>query len=112
MLGCLPVTATSEERIKAVVSSGINLSSLWCQLGGNCLSTNEMFKAMQYKKDLKKYEKDKDESSKIHKKSMIKDKGRATLLKETLLVDDYKNLLKWKLGSAYSSTTKGMKALS
>jgi hypothetical protein len=27
------------------------------------------------------------------------------------LIDDYKNVLKWKLGDAYYSTTKGMKAL-
>jgi hypothetical protein len=32
------------------------------------------------------------------------------LLKEIFLVDDYKNVLKWKLGDTYSSITKGMKA--
>ncbi len=60
---------------------------------------------------MKKYEKDKDEWSKIQKKKMIEDKGRATLLKERLLVDDYINVLKWKLGITYSSATKEMKAL-
>jgi hypothetical protein len=32
------------------------------------------------------------------------------LLKERLLVDDYKHWLRWKLGDAYISTTSGMKA--
>ena len=110
LLGRLLETATSEERVKAIVSSAINLSSLWHQLRGNCLSTDEMFKAMQYKEDLKKYEKDKEEWNKIQKKKMIEDKGRATLLKERFLVDDYKNVLKWKLSDTYSLITKGMKA--
>ncbi len=110
LLGRLPAIATREERIKAIVSGGINLSSLWCQLGGNCHSTAEMFKAMQYKVDLKKYEKDKNELSKIQKKIMIEDKGRSMLLKERLLVVDYKNVLKWNLGDV-SLTTKRMKAL-
>ncbi len=41
---------------------------------------------------MNKYEKDKDECSKIQKKKMIKDKGRVMLLKERFLVGDYKNL--------------------
>ncbi len=110
LLGHLSETATSEETVKAIVLGGIYLSSLWYQLGGNCLSTDEMFKAMQYKEDFKKNEKDKEEWNKIQKKKMTKDKGRATLLKERFLVDDYKNVLKWKLGDTYSSITKGMKA--
>jgi len=30
-------------------------------------------------------------------------------MKEHLLADDYKHLLRWKLGKGYSSTTSGMK---
>lgn len=62
MLGHL-LEQQRQKKIKTIISSDINLSSLWYQLGGNCLSTDEMFKAMQYKEDFKKCEIDKDKWS-------------------------------------------------
>lgn len=69
-----------------------------------------MFQAMEYKELLAAHKKALAEYSVLQKNKAVQDKGKQTLLKERLLVDDYKHLLRWKLGDAYSSTTSGMKA--
>jgi hypothetical protein len=39
---------TEEERVIALAKSGVSLSSIFFVMGPKCLSTNEIFKAIQY----------------------------------------------------------------
>jgi len=51
--------ATVEEHVKAIVKSGITLSSLFFTIGPNLLSTNEIFQAFEYKASLSKCKEEK-----------------------------------------------------
>ncbi len=57
LLQWLPETATAEERVKAIVKGGINMSSIFYNIGPSCLSTDEMFQSLEYKDLLSKYNK-------------------------------------------------------
>jgi hypothetical protein len=46
LLQWLPETATAEERVKAIVKGGINMTSIFYNIGPSCLSTDEMFQAL------------------------------------------------------------------
>jgi hypothetical protein len=43
---------SEEERVIVMAKSGINLSSIFFVVGPSCLSTDEIFKAIEYKKKL------------------------------------------------------------
>ena len=49
LLQRLPPEATREQKVKAVVQAGINLSSLFYQVGPTCLSTDMIFQAFESK---------------------------------------------------------------
>jgi hypothetical protein len=69
-----------------------------------------MFQAMEFKELLARHKKALSEYSVLEKKKGYEVKAKQLLLKERLLADDYRHLLRWKLREAYSSTTSGMKA--
>jgi hypothetical protein len=48
--------STAEERVKAIVASGISLSSLFHTIGPSCLSVDEIFVAFEYRERLKAFE--------------------------------------------------------
>jgi hypothetical protein len=100
----LPATATAKERVKELVNNGISLSTIFHTTGPSCISKDERFKELlaQYKKSLAEY-------SVLEKKNGNEVKGKQMIVEEWLLADDYKHLLKWKLGEAYSLLTSGMK---
>ncbi len=39
-------TTTAEERVKAIVKGGINMSSIFYNIGPSCLSTDEMYQSL------------------------------------------------------------------
>jgi hypothetical protein len=45
--------STAEERVRAIVASGISLSSLFHTIGPSCLSVDEIFVAFEYRERLK-----------------------------------------------------------
>jgi len=67
--------APQEERIKAIVSNGISLSSLFHTIGPNCLSVDEIFLAFEYRERLRLHDIEKKEHLKITKQKEIEDKG-------------------------------------
>jgi hypothetical protein len=65
---------------------------------------------MEFKELLARHKKSLSKYSVLEKKKGCEVKAKPLLLKEWLLADDYRHLLRWKLREAYSSTTSGMKA--
>jgi hypothetical protein len=59
--------SSAEERVKAIVASGILLSSLFHTIGPSCLSVDEIFVAFEYRERLKAYENEKKEYAKVLK---------------------------------------------
>ena len=109
LLRRLPPEATREEKVKAVVQAGINLSSLFYQVGPTCLSTDMIFQAFEYKELLAKYKLECDSFKRIQKKKECEIKGKMALAKTRLTVKDYECLLRWKIGDEFVSVTKGFK---
>jgi hypothetical protein len=93
---------TEDECVIALAKSGIiSLSSIFCVVGPNCLSTDEIFKAIQYKKMLEAWEKSTKE-----RKKLVDEKARAMESKGTKTKPDYEKLLRWKMG-AYKFKKEG-----
>jgi hypothetical protein len=97
-----------EQRVKAMVFHGINLSSLLNTIGPTCLSTDEIFIAFEYRDHLKVYTVQKKESAFISKKRETQEKAKElmTLNKRTCMVGDFQLLLRWKLGDRYAEHNK------
>jgi hypothetical protein len=98
----LPRNAPLEERVKEIVRGGISLSSLFYTVGPQCLSSDEIFLAFEYRERLKLYEKEKKTRSELDKKKALQDKAKALLdlQKENYLKPELQSLLQWKLGPA------------
>jgi hypothetical protein len=100
---------TSEvERVIALAKSGIILSSIFFVVGPSCLSTDEIFKAIEYKKKLELWETACKEREKIKSEEKLHEKGIQAMGKETKKNRHYKDALRWKMGaSAYNKDAKG-----
>jgi hypothetical protein len=96
---------TAEEHIKAIVASGISLSSLFHTIGPSCLSVDEIFVAFEYRERLKAYENEKKEYTKVLKAKSVEDKAKAmiALNKSTYNKTEILAILRWKLGEAYNT---------
>jgi hypothetical protein len=68
-----------EDRVKAIVKSGISLNSLFYTIGPTFLSTDEIFMAFEYRKRLKEYEVAKRGAKVFLKKKELKEKAKRLL---------------------------------
>jgi len=75
----IAATSTVEERVKAIVASGISLSSLFHTIGPTCLSVDEIFIAFEYRELMKSYKNEKKEYAKVQKLKGAEDKAKALL---------------------------------
>jgi hypothetical protein len=100
---------TSEEaRVTALASSSISLSSIFFVVGPKCLSTDEMFKAMQYKKMLEAWEQRIKERNCLLDEKLKHDACREAALKVAPKKPDYDAMLRWEMGAdKYKSDAKG-----
>ena len=108
----LPSDASLEERIKAIVSGGVSLSSLFYTVGPTCLSTDEIFMAFEYRERLKQHEVDKKKMAAVEKDKALEDKAKAILAlqKPHHTKPELETLLKWKLGAARYSAEHSRKS--
>jgi hypothetical protein len=89
----------SASRVAAFLKSGIRLLSILFVVGPKCLSTDEMFKAIEYKKMLEEWEKSKKERKKLVGERTLHKKGRVVESKATKTKSDYEKLLIWKMSA-------------
>jgi hypothetical protein len=90
---------TEEERVIALVKSGISLSSILFSVSPKYLSTDEIFKAIQYKKMLEAWEKSTKERKKLVDERALHEKARAVESKGTKTKPDHEKLLRWNMGA-------------
>jgi hypothetical protein len=90
---------TEEEPVIALAKSGISLSSIFLVVGPKCLSMDEIFKAIHYKKMLEAWEKSTKERKKLVDERALHEKVRAVESKGTKTKPDYEKLLRWKMGA-------------
>ncbi len=102
--------APHEDRIRALASGGMSHQSMFFTIGPTCLSTDEIFISKAYQVLQQEYIKEQAAYAKLVKLKEVEVKAKALLNKEWLVVADYKNLLRWKLGDEYSEATKNMRA--
>jgi hypothetical protein len=101
---------TEEERVTALAKSGICLSSIFFVVGPKCLSTDEIFKAIQYTQILEAWEKSTKESKKLVDERALHEKVRAVESKGTKTKPDYEKFLRWKMGAdKFKKEGKGKK---
>jgi hypothetical protein len=99
---------SEEERVIALAKSGISLSSIFFVVGPSCLSTDEIFKAIEYKKKLELWETACKERDKIKSEEKLHEKGIQAMGKETKKKRHYEDVLRWKMGAAaYNKDAKG-----
>jgi hypothetical protein len=53
--------SSEEDRVIALATSGLNLSSMFVTVGPSCLSTDSIFKAIEYKRQLEAWNQKKKE---------------------------------------------------
>jgi hypothetical protein len=97
--------STAEEHVKAIVASGISLSSLFHTIGPSCLSVDEIFVAFEYRERLKAFENKKKEYAKVLKAKSVEEKAKAIipLNKSTYNKTEILAILHWKLGDEYNT---------
>jgi hypothetical protein len=101
---------TKEEHAIALAKSGISLSSIFFVVGPNSLSTDEIFKIIQYKKMLEAWQKSTKEKKKLVDERALHEKARAVESKGTNTKPDYEKLLRWKTGAdKYKKEGRGNK---
>jgi hypothetical protein len=99
---------SEEERVIALAKSGISLSSIFFVVGHSCLSTDEIFKAIEYKKKLELWETACKEREKIKSEEKLHEKGIQATGKETKKKRHYEDVLRWKVGAAaYNKDAEG-----
>ncbi len=96
----IPKDAPVEERVKAIVKSGILLNSLMYTIGPSCLSSDEIFQAFEYRELLKVYNTAKKDRAAFDKKKKLETSAKALLAlnKTTYTMSEKQLLLRWKLG--------------
>jgi hypothetical protein len=101
---------TKEDRVIALAKTGISLSSIFFVVGPKCLSTDEIFKAIQYKKMLEAWEESTKERKRLVDERALHEKARAVESKGTKTKPDYEKLLRWKMGAdKFKKEGKGKK---
>jgi hypothetical protein len=101
----VPKDAPLEVRVKAMVASGISLSSLFYTIGPTCLSVDEIFVAFEYRERERLFAVEKKEYERVLKKKEIEDKAKAVIdqNKSTYTKTELLTVLKWKLGDDFSN---------
>jgi hypothetical protein len=104
-----PSKQTREEgRVFSLANSGISLSSIFFIVGPSCLSTDEIFKAIKYKKKLELWDTDCHEREKIKREKKLHEKGIKAMGKEMKKKCHCEDVLRCKMGaSAYNKDVKG-----
>jgi hypothetical protein len=74
---------SEEERVIAIANSGISLSSIFFVFGPSCLITDEIFKAIEYKKKLELWETACKDREKVKSEKKLHEKGIEAMGKET-----------------------------
>jgi len=97
--------STVEECVKAIVASGISLSSLFHTIGPTGLSVDEIFIAFEYHELMKSYENEKKEYAKKQILKGVEDKAKAlrALNKSTYNKSEILTILRWKLGAEFNN---------
>jgi hypothetical protein len=99
---------SGEERFIALANSGISLSSICFVVGPSCLGTDEIFKAIEYKKKLELWETACKEREKIKSEEKLHEKGIQAMGKDTKKRRHYEDVLRSKMGAAaYNKDMKG-----
>jgi hypothetical protein len=99
---------TEEAGVTALSRLGIILSSIFFVVGPKCLSTDEIFKAMQYNKMLQAREQRIKERNCLLDENLKHDAGREAALKVAPKKPDHDAMLRWKMGAdKYKSDAKG-----
>jgi hypothetical protein len=99
---------SEEERAIALAKSDISLSTIFFVVGPSCLSTDVIFKAIEYKRKLELWETACKEREKIKSEEKLHEKGIQAMGKETKKKRHCKDVLRWKMGAAaYNKDAKG-----
>jgi hypothetical protein len=86
------------------VKSGISLSLIFFVVGSSCVSTDEIFKAIECKKKLEVWEIDRKERKKVRNEKKLHEKGVEAMIKVLKKNPDYDHILRWKMGAlAYNA---------
>jgi hypothetical protein len=88
-----------EERVVDLAKSGISLSYIFFVVGTKCLSTDEIFKDIQYTKISEAWVKPTKEGKKLVDELALHEKVRDVESKGTKTKPDYEKLLRWKIGA-------------
>jgi hypothetical protein len=85
--------SSEEERIIALATSGFNLSSMFFTVGPSCLSTDSIFKAIEYRRQLEAWNQRKKERKALVDEMKIYNKGKDTAAKTKYTRADYERML-------------------
>jgi hypothetical protein len=99
---------SEEERVIALAKWGISLSTMFFVVGPSYISTDESFKAIEYKNKLELWETACKERENIKSEEKLHEKGIQAMGKETKKKRHYEDVLRWKMGAAaYNKDAKG-----
>jgi uncharacterized protein YfbU (UPF0304 family) len=102
--------SSEEERIIALATSGFNLSSMFFTVGPSSLSTDSIFKAIEYKRQLEAWNQRKKERKALVDEMTIHNKGKDAAAKTKYTKADYERMLRRKMGAnALKNEAKGQK---
>jgi hypothetical protein len=102
--------SSDEERIIALATSGLNLSSMCFTVGPSCLSTDSIFKSIEDKQQLEAWNQRKKERKAMVDDMTIHNKGTDAAVKTKYTKADYERMLRWKMGAnAIKNEAKGQK---
>jgi uncharacterized protein YfbU (UPF0304 family) len=90
--------SSEEERIIALATSGFNLSSMFFTVGPSCLSTDYIFKAIEYKRQLEAWNQRKKERKALVDEIKIHNKGKDAAANTKYIKADYERMMRWKMG--------------
>jgi hypothetical protein len=100
--------SSEEERVIALDKSGLKLSSIFFTAGPSCLSTDEIFKAIEHRRQLEEWKERAKKRKAILEENTAQDKGREAAAKERKNKGDYERVLRWKMGTEkYKADARG-----
>jgi hypothetical protein len=85
---------SEKECVIALAKSGISISSIFFVVGPSCLSTDKIFKAIEYKKKLELWETSCKERQNIKSEEKLHEKGIQAMGKETKKRRHYEDVLR------------------
>jgi hypothetical protein len=100
--------SSEQERIIALATSGFNLSSMFFTVDPSCLSTDSIFKAIEYKQQFDSWNQRKKERKALVDEMTIHNKRKDAAAKTKYTKADYERMLRWKMGAnAFKNEAKG-----